>query len=288
MKRLCIPKHQEPPKEKLEEKKDPSLKEIEGFSSWLLYKLSKHISMGLYPINTKLCTGKKIKAKNILNLSKLKGEIGVLDLYQVSRTKGNLGTCSIKSIRVRNSYITKEIWDIVSKCRIVWLENAEISRYSEEYFRNAESIDILGTTAEQVKHCITDILHMRRRRIRVNNENILVFWDEYRGCTFASKYSDVLGVMRNIPVIKVLILDSIEVTVYIIRELSRHPVHTVKLIRCLILPLKIYDLVDVCKSSLKTVHFIGTFVTPQTVDHLKDNGIEVIITKYDQIQSNRG
>jgi len=208
------------------------------------------------------------------------GDISAFETEKRANRAGYAATpgFTISTIRVRYTEMTEEIWDIVKISKAVWLENVEIRTYRREYFESAECIDILGSSVEQIKHSIVDIFRRKRRRVRINNENLLVFWDEYKGCTFACKYFDVVGVMKEIPRIKTMVLDSIDVTVFIIRELGRHPVEVVKFIKCKILPLKVYDLEAECRKTLKRVEFISTFVTPDAAEVLRSSGIEVVIS----------
>ncbi|KAI5189259.1 hypothetical protein NECID01_0454 [Nematocida sp. AWRm77] len=284
MKRLCNKQQTVSLPEERKEEAGIPWQYIEGFSGWFVYKLSKYIPMGIYPINTNLCTGRKVTAKYRVDLSALPAEVGVLKLVGIGSVKGRAEDSSIKSIIVKETEMVSELWEVVGKCKIVWLENVEIRKYKNEYFQSALSIDIVGSTVEQIKHCIVDMLDARRRRIRIASKDMLVFWDEYKGCTLAVKYSDVLGVMKKIPLIKALYLDSIDVTIQIIQELSKHPVAEVKFIKCHVLPLKLYDLVSLCKKTLKTVEFRSTFVSPAVVEHMEKSHIKVVISKCENAQ----
>ncbi|OAG29614.1 hypothetical protein NEDG_00747 [Nematocida displodere] len=254
-------------------------KYIEGFSGWFIYKLSKYLPTGAYPISSKICSGRKIKTRHRINLSRLSGDIGTLDLSCIMQTKGHASNCTIQKVRVRNTEITDRLWEVIKLGKIIILEDSEIRRYRDVFFKNALSIDILGSSVEQIKHCVIDLLKVRRRRIRINNANILIFWDEYKDCTFAIRYADVVGVMQCIPLIRVAYFDQVDITPGVIKELAKHPVVEIRLTKCYVLPLKLYDLLDACRTTLRLIEFSDTLVTPSVIDYFKENSITVILNK---------
>lgn len=244
---------------------------------WLGYKLSMYLPIGSCAVHKKICAGKKIKAVEKLDLKKISGEIGELELIGIREVKGTRRNCSITKISVKDTDVGDILWDLIRMCRIVRLENVNLRTYRKEYLDKAVSIDILGSTAGQIKHCLVDLLDTKRKRLRVEDAGLLVYWNEHRHCTLAVRYANVFGVMRRLSQIEVLYFDNIEVTQNIVREMSHHPIKYVTFFKCYVLPLKIYDLVSGCRKTLRHITFSDTLITPGVAEHLKSCSIQVDI-----------
>ncbi|KAH9387219.1 uncharacterized protein NEMAJ01_2115 [Nematocida major] len=262
------------------EEKDVETKwyEVEGFSGWFVYKMSKYFSLGMYPVCPVEASGRKLKARNKLNLSKVVGKIGVLDLCNICRVKGTLSDCVIDSIRIKNTEMSDDLWRLVKRSKTVVLHDVGIARYREEYFDNAVSIDVLGSSVDQIGNRVIDLINTRRKRIRIADSKILIFWDENKCSTCVIRHFDVYRILQRIPVIRVIHFDGIEITMSIIKEMRRHPIATVKLIGCKILPMKIYDLVDTCRATLTTIEFTRTLVSVDTVEYLRSRNLTVTVS----------
>ncbi|KAI5190713.1 hypothetical protein NEMIN01_1178 [Nematocida minor] len=263
-----------------EEAKEEELRwqEMEGLSGWFTYKMSKYFSLGIYPVSTSKVPGRRLKARNKINLSKLVGKIAVLDLANITRVKGALNEdCLIDTIRIKNTEVEETMWELVRKAKTVILHDVVLIRYKQEYLNNATSIDLLGSTVNQVGSRLMDLLNIKRKRVRVADNRILIFWDENKCSTCVLRYFDVYRVIQRLPSIRVMHFDGIEITLAIIKELRRHPITTIKMIGCKIHPLKVHDLVDTCKKTLTTIEFNRTAVAPATVEYLRTINLTVII-----------
>lgn len=260
------------------EKEELRWDEMEGFSGWFVYKISKYFSLGIYPEPPCKIEGRKLKARNRINLSKLSGRIGILVLSNIQKTKGVLGDFLIDTVCIRNTIITDDLWEIIRRARAVVLHDAHIVEYKEEAFANTQSIEILGSTVMNIGHRVIDLLNSKRKRVRIADSKVLIFWDVNKCSTCVLRHFDVYRIIQRIPSIRIIHFDSIEITMSIIKELRRHPIVKVKMIGCKIHPLKIYDLVATCRDTLREIEFIRTGVTLDIVDHLKKNKIAYTIS----------
>lgn len=259
-------------------KKELKWQEIEGFSGWFVYKMSKYFSLGIYPVTPSKIEGSKLKARNKINLSKLSGKIGVLDMANIQRVKGTLANCLIDTVRVRNTVITDDIWEIIKRARAIILHDVYIREYREDFFDNAIAIDILGSTVAQIGNRVLDLLNSKRKRIRIADSRVLIFWDENKCSTCVLRHFDVYRIIQRLPSIRIIHFDSIEITINIIKELRRHPIVKVKMIGCRAQPLKIHDLVATCRETLKEIEFNKTSVALATVEYLRSINLIVIVT----------
>ncbi|KAI5180563.1 hypothetical protein NEOKW01_0867 [Nematocida sp. AWRm80] len=246
---------------------------IPGLSGWLIYLLSKRIPLGIYQFTNQAPKGKKYKVRNKLDLTKLKYNISQLHLNNITSIRGTT-TARIHTLVIKNTEITTSLWEIIKNTNTLVLENVILTEYKPEYLKGIQSLDILGSTVETIKHLILDTLK-NKRRIRINNKEILVFYDEYKGCTFAIKYFDVLSVIKMISIIRVLYFYNLELSTGIINELSKHPITTIRLIKCKITPLKIYDILSNCKDTLKEITFTNTIVPVGVIEYIRSTGIQV-------------
>ncbi|KAI5133501.1 hypothetical protein NEAUS04_0834 [Nematocida ausubeli] len=277
MKRLSGRQPDHPPIVKAPETPEVNWEDFEGFSGWFPYKLSKYLALGIYPIPAAEEKGKRLKARNKLNLSRLSGQISILDMNNIYITKGTLSNCTINSIRIKNTKLCDNLWKLIEQAKSVVLNNVDAIKYKEEYFSNARSIDILGDTVRQIGNKIVDLINIKVQRIRIADKNILIFWDARKCYTCVLRYFDTYKIVQRIPIIRIIHFDGIEMTMPIIKELRRHPIITVKLIGCRIHPIKIYDLVSTCEDTLKHIEFNKTPVPLATVDSLRSKGLVVTV-----------
>ncbi|EIJ94368.1 hypothetical protein NEPAR06_2164 [Nematocida parisii] len=263
----------------LQENKESELPwhKIEGFSGWFIYKMSKYFSLGIFPTGSTEIKGRKLRARNKINLSKVYGEISVLDLDNISTVKGSLNNCIINTVGIKNTVISDELWRIIRRAKRIILNNVNIKNFKEENFKNATSIDILGSTVKQIGNRIIDLITINIKRVRIADKNILIFWDESKCSTCVIRYFDVYRIIQRIPVIRIIHFDGIEITIAIIKELRRHPITTVKLIGCRIHPIKIYDLVSTCEKYLIYIEFNKTAVPISTVEYLRSKNLVVTV-----------
>lgn len=278
MQRLSGKKHQESTPIAQEIIEDSSWDKVEGFSTWFVYKISKYFSLGLFPIHSSVVKGRKLKARNKINLSKLSGKISVLDLSNICTVKGTLtDSVVIDLLKLKNTELNDSLWYLISKSKRLILHDVGINRFNEEYFNNITAIDILGSTVTQIGNRVVDLINIKRKRIRIADDKILIFYDENKCGICILKYFDVYRIIQRIPIIREIHFDSIEITVGIIKELRRHPITTVKMIGCRIQPIKLYDLVATCEK-LSRIEFFRTPVALETVEFLRSKKITVIVT----------
>lgn len=264
-----------PETERKDKEKEVNWQEMEGYSGWFLYMLSKYLPLGMYPIRKRICTGKKLKMLYKMNLCRLKGQIGLLDISWMYNVKGVLGECTIERLKISNTEMEPILWEVVKRSRVVQLIDVEIRECAPEYFSSSISVDILGSSADQIKHSISSILSARKRRVCVESKSFLFLWDEGANSLLAAKNFNVSDLLQYIHSVNILYLDRVEVSSQIIDGLGRYAIKKIRLDNCYILPLKVYDLISVCRTHLRILELYKTLIPFETIEHIRGTGIDV-------------
>ncbi|KAI5186877.1 hypothetical protein NEHOM01_1766 [Nematocida homosporus] len=249
---------------------------VPGMGGWLIYKLSRYIPLPQYPITMPKVKKRKFKMHGVLNLCKLVGHIGVLELHAITEIQGYFRKFTLDSIKVKDCDVVEEIWDIIKMASIVVLEDSNIRLVPVAYLSRAVSLDILGSSVGHLAGRFEELVKTRRRRIRVDNNDVLIFWDEYKGCVCALRHYPAAQVLlRHFPLVHEVYFRGMEITHRIINSLQKHFVRIIKFYDCSISPLKIYDLYYACKDSLQEVEFHRTTIPLAAAEYLQAAGVAV-------------
>ncbi|KAI5172829.1 hypothetical protein NEFER03_1845 [Nematocida sp. LUAm3] len=244
---------------------------------WLIYRISRYIPMEKYPVRKPEKKTLSIRAKHNMSVKYIR-DACKMKVRGIKRIKGDIKSISVHRAEVKETKMFPKLWNILLRAEEVYLCNTDITSYSPCELK-ASSLDLLGSTAEQVKEKIEELLKRRRRRIRIATKHFVVLWDEYKGCVCAVHSYNPITPLKYLPLIRTLHLINVEITETLTTHMKRHPISYLRVERCSFQQTILFEMIASCKSTLRGIEFHDVSLAPCLIIYLKGlQNVQISIT----------